>query len=169
VSKLLPNPVGRSTPEWIGKNADSWPPPEAVQLRVLLRQDGKCTITGHKFAPGDAKQLDHIVALADWTGEGHGNREGNLQWILEVLAHRPKTAAENSARAPIVQRAKTHAGIRSERKVKIPQRGKVPRSTAKLDSIRALGPTELGRVGFRSIGEIGCDVLAKLNPKKAAE
>jgi 5-methylcytosine-specific restriction enzyme A len=163
VSKLK-NPVGRATTEWIGKDADDWPPPEAVQLRVLMRQDGKCAITGHKFAPGDKKNLDHTVALKD-LGE---NRERNLQWILEVLAHRPKTAAENSARAPIVQRAKTHAGIRSERKVKIPQRGKPARSTAKLDSIRALGPTELGRVGFRSIGEIGGDVLAELNPKKAA-
>ena len=63
----LKNPVGRSTDEWAGRSADTWPPPEAVQLRILLRQGGKCTITGHKFAPGDAKQLDHIVALADWT------------------------------------------------------------------------------------------------------
>ena len=165
----LKNPVGRSTDEWVGKSADSWPPPEAVQLRILLRQGGKCTITGHKFAPGDAKQLDHIVALADWTGAGHGNCESNLQWILDVLAHRPKTAAENSARAPVIQRAKSHAGIRSETKVKIPQRGKAPRSSAKLDSLRALGGSQLSRQGFVSIGEAASGVLARLNPKKAAE
>jgi 5-methylcytosine-specific restriction enzyme A len=168
VSKLK-NPVGRSTDEWVGKSADTWPPPEAVQLRVLLRQHGKCAITGHKFAPGDEKQLDHIIALADWTGEGHGNRESNLQWLLDALAHKPKTAAENSARAPVIQRAKTHAGIRSEKKVKVARRPKPERSTAKLDGLRAMGPPALARQGFESIGNITSRIVAELNPKKAAE
>jgi hypothetical protein len=38
-----------------------------------------------------------------------------------------------------------HLGDKDPRKQKVPNRGKAPRSTSKLDSIRALGPTLIGR------------------------
>ena len=103
----LTNPIGRSTDEWIGRTADTWPPPEAVQFRVLLRQNGKCAVTGHKFRPGDKKQLDHIIEMAD----GGENRESNLQWLLDAEAHKPKSAAAATERAKIRAKAKAHAGI----------------------------------------------------------
>lgn len=156
----LRNPVGRSTKEWIGKTADTWPPPPTVQLRVLMRQDGKCAITGHKFAPGDAKQLDHRIPLRD----GGENREGNLQWILEVLAHGPKTAAENSARAPVIQRAKTHAGIgRDKQPIKSDPHALKSRHRPKHEGREAIPPREM----FVSLGDAASAVLANL--KRAAE
>jgi 5-methylcytosine-specific restriction protein A len=163
----LKNPVGRSTEEWVGKTADTWPPPPTVQLRVLMRQNGKCAITGHEFKPGDKKALDHIKALAD-----HGeNRESNLQWIMEELAHRPKTAAENSARAPIVQRAKTHAGIgRDKQPVKSDPHALKSRHRPKHEGrAPCAGTPALMRQGFVSLGDVASGAPAKLNPRKAAE
>jgi 5-methylcytosine-specific restriction protein A len=157
----LKNPIGRSTEEWIGKTADTWPPPLTVQLRVLMRQDGKCAITGHKFAPGDAKQLDHIIPVRD----GGENRERNLQWLLDALAHKPKTAAENSARAPIIQRAKTHNGIGRD-KQPINSDPHALRSRAR--------PAHEGREPmparpmFVSLGDVANDVLARITPRKDA-
>ena len=58
--KLASGTTARAVKEWIGKSPDDWPPPPRVQLRILERQKGKCAITGHKFATGDKKQLDHI-------------------------------------------------------------------------------------------------------------
>ena len=134
----LRNPVGRSTEEWIGKTADTWPPPEAVQLRVLLRQDGKCAITGHRFAPGDKKRLDHIIPLAD----GGKNRESNLQWLLDDEAHKPKTKREAGERAKVRARAKSHAGIKTPPKRPIPQRARPPGKETKLP---APGQSEIYR------------------------
>lgn len=39
----------------------------------------------------------------------------------------------------------SHLGDKDPRKQAIPSRGRAPRSTSKLDSIRALGPSALGR------------------------
>ena len=105
--KIPSGTTARSVSEWIGRTPDTWPPPETVQLRILARQGGKCAITGHKFAPGDRKQLDHIIELAD----GGQNRESNLQWVLDAAAHKPKSAQAAAERAKVRAKAKAHAGI----------------------------------------------------------
>ena len=97
--------TGRSVVEWRGKTPDTWPPPEAVQLRVLRRRGGKCHITGKKIRPGDEKHLDHIVPL-EMGGE---NRESNLAWALGP-PHREKTGKENTAKAKADRNAGRHVG-----------------------------------------------------------
>ena len=100
----------RKIPAWVGTTDDAKIPLQ-VQLRVLVKQHGRCAVTGHKFTPGDAKRLDHIVPLAD--GGLHG--EANLQWILDV-EHKAKTKAEAEVRARVRSVAAKHAGLERRRK-----------------------------------------------------
>lgn len=106
----------RERPEWIGKTPDSKVPPH-VQLRVFERHGGRCHIAKRKILGGEPWDCDHVIALRDWTGEGHGNRESNLAPALKDK-HRDKTAAENRERAPITQKRMSHVGIkRAKRKI----------------------------------------------------
>ncbi len=100
----------RKVPAWIGTTDDAKIPLQ-VQLRVLVKQHGRCAVTGHKFTPGDAKRLDHIVPIAD--GGLHG--ETNLQWILDI-EHKAKTKAEAEVRARVRSVAVKHAGLERRRK-----------------------------------------------------
>ena len=102
----------RKIAPWVGKTDDAKVPLQ-VQLRILVKQKGRCAITGHKFTPGDAKRLDHIIPLAD--GGLHG--ETNLQWIIDV-EHKLKTAAEAQERARVRSVAAKHAGLGGRRRVK---------------------------------------------------
>jgi 5-methylcytosine-specific restriction enzyme A len=95
----------RKIPAWVGSTDDAKIPLQ-VQMRILLRQGGRCAITGLRFTVGDAKRLDHIVPLAD--GGVHG--ETNLQWILDI-EHKAKTAAEAEERAWVRRVAARHAGL----------------------------------------------------------
>ena len=95
----------RKISPWVGRTDDAKIPLQ-VQLRILMRQKGRCAITGHKFTPGDKKRLDHIVPLAD--GGLHG--ETNLQWIIDV-EHKAKTRAEAEARARVRSVAAKHTGL----------------------------------------------------------
>jgi 5-methylcytosine-specific restriction protein A len=112
----LANPIGRSTEEWIGKTADSVPPPR-VQLRVLSRQEGKCALTGVEIRDGDPTDCDHIRRLAD----GGENRESNLQIVLRK-PHQEKTAKEN------------RDGARANR-IKAKGRGMKPRASTPIQSV----------------------------------
>lgn len=109
--------TGRSVPEWIGRTADSAIPPH-VRLRVYLAHDGRCHIAGRKILRGEPWDCDHVIALADWMGEGHGNRESNLAPAL-VDKHRAKTSAENTARADIRGKMSKDLGIKTPKR-KIP-------------------------------------------------
>jgi 5-methylcytosine-specific restriction endonuclease McrA len=108
----------RKIPPWVGSTDDAKIPLQ-VQLRVLVRQHGRCAVSGHKFTPGDAKRLDHIIPLAD----GGLHREENLQWILDV-EHKLKTKAEAELRARVRSVAARHAGLERSGKVKIRRRPK---------------------------------------------
>jgi 5-methylcytosine-specific restriction endonuclease McrA len=101
----------RKIAPWAGKTDDDKIPLQ-VQLRVLLRQGGKCALTGHKFAPGDEKRLDHKIPLAD----GGPHAETNLQWILDT-EHKAKTRAEAAVRARLRGLAAKHMGIREKRRM----------------------------------------------------
>lgn len=79
----------RAVPEWIGASPDS-PIPKHVKARILLKYDGKCYRTGHKFRAGDPIEFDHIKALCN----GGENRESNIAPILGGKPHKEKTAED---------------------------------------------------------------------------
>lgn len=84
--------------------------------------------------------------------------------------HGRKTAEKD---IPAIAKAKrseaAHLGAKAPNTVKIPQLPKVEKSTSKLDQIRALPRRWESDETFISIGDAASNVLAKLNPKKAAE
>lgn len=112
-ARRLQNPRGRSTVEWIGKTPDSLPPPR-VCLRVLERYDFRCHISG-QIIHGDYGvhwQMEHVVALCNWTGEGHGNRESNLAPAL-IESHKAKTAQDREMKAARDRSLKKQYGIKN--------------------------------------------------------
>jgi hypothetical protein len=84
-------------------------------------------------------------------------------WLLCIPCHSEKTAKDVADIAKAKRREAAHLGARAA-KAKIPSPPKAPRSTDKLDSIRALGPP----MAFRSLGDVAGDVLAKITPKRDA-
>lgn len=107
---------GRSILEWVGKTPDSVPP-HHVQLRVLLRQNRRCAITGRAKGRGEEFQCDHIIRLKD---KGL-NVETNLQMIL-VDAHKIKTARERTDGAKVARLQSKALGINRQTR---PQRKKL--------------------------------------------
>lgn len=110
----IANPIGRSSKEWIGKTADSMPPPR-VRLRIFERAGGVCHISGRKIEPGDLWDVEHVVRLAD----GGENRESNLRPALRDK-HLVKTAAENAAGAIVRKKRGKHIGAKTAPVQKIP-------------------------------------------------
>ena len=104
----------REVPEWIGKTPDSRVPPH-VALRVFERANGICHISRRKIRGGEPWEVEHVTALADWTGEGHGNRESNLRPAL-VDKHRRKTAQEATERADVRRKRSKHYGIKTAKR-----------------------------------------------------
>lgn len=102
--------MARTVPEWIGKSDDS-KIPDHVKLRIWAREDGRCYLTGAKIRPGDKYEFEHVIALALWTGEGHGNRESNIRLALKE-AHKAKTASDRKVQAKSDRVRKKHLGIR---------------------------------------------------------
>jgi 5-methylcytosine-specific restriction protein A len=86
----------RAVDEWVGATDDTRPP-KRVQLRLLLKYEGRCYRTGHKFRPGDKIEFDHIKALCN----GGLNVESNLAPILGGKPHQEKT------REDLAERVKT--------------------------------------------------------------
>jgi 5-methylcytosine-specific restriction endonuclease McrA len=100
----------RSVPEWIGRTADS-KIPDRVKLRIWDREDGRCYLTGRKIMPGDEHDFEHVIAIALWTGEGHGNRESNIRLALKE-PHKGKTREDRQQKAKSDRVRKKHLGIR---------------------------------------------------------
>jgi hypothetical protein len=100
--------TGRTPPEWIGETADS-KIPDYVKLRIWDREGGRCYLTGRKLRSGEY-DFEHVIALALWTGEGHGNRESNIRLAYRP-AHRAKTKADRTAKAKSDRVRKKHVGI----------------------------------------------------------
>lgn len=100
----------RSVAEWIGATPDS-KVPDHVRQRVFLRHGGRCHIARRKIRAGEPWELEHVIAIRDWTGEGHGNRESNLAPALKDK-HREKSAVEASERASVNRKQAKHIGIR---------------------------------------------------------
>jgi 5-methylcytosine-specific restriction enzyme A len=103
--------MSRSVEEWIGKSDDSAVPPR-VRLRIFERHDGRCHLTGKKIMPGDAWDLDHVVALIN----GGEHRELNLAPAIRA-AHRTKTAADVKLKAKVARTKAKHLGIKPKRTI----------------------------------------------------
>lgn len=99
--------AGRSVEEWVGKDADAVPPPR-VRARVFEAHHGRCWRTGRKIMPGEAWQLDHVIALIN----GGENRESNLAPILAGKPHREKTAEDVAEKSKVARIRLRHLGIR---------------------------------------------------------
>lgn len=126
--------MARSVPEWIGKSADS-KIPERVKLRIWAREDGRCYLTGAKIRPGDKYEFEHVIAIALWTGEGHGNRESNIRLALKA-PHKVKSAQDRAQQAKSDRVRKKHLGIRPEptmRSAGFPQRPKQRTATRPIE------------------------------------
>ena len=103
----LSKPMGRSIKEWIGRTADSKPPPN-VRLRIFDRDGGVCYLSGRKIEPGEPWDADHVIRLED----GGENRESNMRPALRDK-HREKTARENSEGARVTAKRASHVGLRT--------------------------------------------------------
>jgi 5-methylcytosine-specific restriction endonuclease McrA len=101
--------MARSVPEWIGKTEDS-KIPDRVKLRIFEREGGRCYLTGRKLSAGEY-DFEHVIPLALWTGEGHGNRESNIRLAYRP-AHRDKTRQDVAQKAKSDRVRKKHLGIR---------------------------------------------------------
>lgn len=108
----------RAIPEWIGETPDS-PIPVRVKMRIFEKHGGKCYLSGRKIMPGDAYDFDHIVALVNWTGEGHGNRESNIAPALRDK-HKAKTAQDVAIKSEARRVKSKHLGIKQKGKHVIP-------------------------------------------------
>jgi 5-methylcytosine-specific restriction endonuclease McrA len=100
---------GRSVLEWIGKTPDT-PVPDRVVLRILLRQERRCALTGVPLVKGEWT-CDHIIPLAD----GGENRESNLHLIAKA-PDKLKTSEEAKSRAKVRRIIKKSAGITKPKK-----------------------------------------------------
>lgn len=97
--------MSRSVPEWVGKTADT-KIPDHVKLRIWEREKGRCYLTGKKLRLGEY-DFEHVIALALWTGEGHGNRESNIRLAYRP-AHREKTKQDVAEKAKSDRVRKKH-------------------------------------------------------------
>jgi len=102
--------MARTVPEWIGKTEDS-KIPDRVKLRVREREGDVCYLSRRKITSGDVVEYDHRIALINWTGEGHGNRESNIFPVIKSK-HREKTRQDVAEKAESARIRKKHLGIR---------------------------------------------------------
>lgn len=103
--------MSRAVPEWRGKTDDAKVPPH-VRMRIFLRDDGKCWITGRKIVPADYWDLDHKVALCN----GGTHSEFNLAPALRD-AHKIKTREDLGEKAKVDRIRKRHMGIKKPRTI----------------------------------------------------
>lgn len=103
----------RATPEWIGATPDS-KVPDHVRQRVFLRHGGMCHIARRKIRAGEPWDLEHVIAVRDWTGGGHGNRESNMAPALKDK-HREKTSTEARERSVTDRKFGKHHGTKTRK------------------------------------------------------
>jgi len=108
----------RTVEEWRGAHDDA-EIPKRVKLRLLLKYDGRCYRSGHKFRPGDVIEFDHIIALCN----GGEHREGNLAPILGGKVHREKTASDVAIRAKTDRLRAKNAGLWPKSRTPLKSRG----------------------------------------------
>lgn len=102
---------GRAVKEWVGLTPDS-PVPAKVKLRVLMRYSRRCHWTGKPIRPGDAWDVDHVIAIIN----GGRNAESNLAPILRGKAHVEKTAEDRDEADKVRRIREKHYGLRPKSK-----------------------------------------------------
>ena len=100
--------TGRSIPEWIGATPDA-KVPDRVIIRLSLRQEGKCALTGVRLRAGHF-HADHIKPLK----KGGEHRESNLQLISDE-AHSLKTSEEATEQAKVNRIIAKRLGLKKTR------------------------------------------------------
>lgn len=101
----------RATPEWIGKHPDT-PVPLRVKLRILGRQNNRCTGCTRKFGGGWAKaQFDHRPALIN----GGQNRESMIEAVCKTC-HEPRTKADIQEKAYVADLRAKHLGLKKAKR-----------------------------------------------------
>lgn len=105
----------RTVPEWIGKSADS-PVPARVKARVITKFGGLCCRCGLPINDVRKPEFDHTIALVNWRGDGHGNRESNLSLIC-VPDHRAKTQADVAMKSSEAKRLKKRLRLQPRRTI----------------------------------------------------
>ena len=108
----------RKVDEWSSDNPDT-PAPPRVRARVFAAYGGVCHWSQRKIMPGDAWDLDHVVAIIN----GGENRESNLAPILRGKAHKDKTDADLAIKSKTARMRAKHLGIHPRSKAKIQSRG----------------------------------------------
>lgn len=101
----------RSVPEWVGKD-DNARPPRHVRLRIFDTHWGKCHISGRRIMPGEAWDLDHVIALIN----GGENRESNLAPALREF-HKGKTAQDVAEKSRVRRKRMAALGIKKPRSI----------------------------------------------------
>lgn len=101
----------RTNQEWVGRHDDQ-KVPDYVRLRVFLKYEGKCYLTGRQIRPGDAWEIEHITALCN----GGEHRENNMAPAL-IAPHKIKTKADRREKARTDKRRKSHIGIKKPRTI----------------------------------------------------
>lgn len=108
------NDTARRVPEWIGKTPDSRPPPH-VRVRIFTKYGGRCHWSDILIRPGDAWDVDHIIALIN----GGENRESNMAPILRGKPHKDKTRRDVAEKSRVYRKRKAHLGLKqSSQKIK---------------------------------------------------
>lgn len=101
----------RSVPEWIGKTDDTRPPPH-VRARIFETHWGKCHVSGRRINPGEAWDVDHVVALCN----GGENRESNMAPVLREV-HKAKTAVDVAEKSRVARKRQKFLGIKKPRTI----------------------------------------------------
>lgn len=101
---------GRSVAEWIGSSPDA-KVPDQVRLRILLRYDRTCYLSGRPIRPSDKWELEHIKALS----LGGEHRESNLAPAL-VEPHKVKTRSDRKVKAKSDHTIAANYGIRKAKR-----------------------------------------------------
>jgi 5-methylcytosine-specific restriction endonuclease McrA len=110
----------------VGRTDDAKVPPR-VRVRIFLREDGRCHLSGRKITPGDAWDLDHKTALIN----GGEHRESNLFPALRDK-HREKTREDIKTKAKVARVKARHIGVKTDGR-KLQSRGFDKRLRKRMD------------------------------------
>jgi 5-methylcytosine-specific restriction protein A len=101
----------RSVAEWVGKTDDS-KPPRHVRLRIFDTHWGICHISKRRIQPGEAWDVDHVIAICN----GGKNVESNLAPALKEF-HKAKTAADVAEKSRVARKRMASIGIKKPRTI----------------------------------------------------
>ena len=133
----------RTVKEWIGATADT-PVPPRVKDRIATRADGRCEkCTTSTVAQG--VEIDHKVALINWTGEGHGNRESNLWALGKKCCHAAKTKVDVAIKSVAARKRKKLKGFKVSKNPmpgsrRSPWKKKYNKHTQRFETVRRGAP-----------------------------